>query len=370
MAVIFNTNASFVRTGTNGAKTGENALIGKFEAPIRMIIQNESDLMSRNDDVLRYLYLVMKSNRYAESFVNMKEFDPFEVVPEGGKAPTTDVKQISAKVITHLQFMNQFVVTANMMEDSLTNQAALAARNFVRSYYKTRNLLGTKAITELGSTLSFQKGTFDLTTADGLSLYNVSHKYGDASATQSNRFSTKLDANVYIDISVVENAVAAAAEKIRNMKDENGYSLGYTADTIMIPNNDPKLEALMRKVLGSEFSSNASGALSGAINTQYGAFTLIVNPFWQANSNSHPFIVMSKAANEAIAGGVFLDRIPLTVMDRIDHDTSDYVWTGRARMSVGFNSYKHIGYYEILDNNSGTLQDGGTAGTNSTAVKL
>lgn len=369
MPVVFSTTTTHNYKNAAGTTVAGNALIGRYEAPLRMVIQSESDLCTKNDRFVETLYNTMKSSRYAEAFLLQKEFDLFSVVAEGSAAPSVTMAEAMSKILYHFQFMNQFTVTANMMEDAQVNQAAMAARNFTRSYYKTRNLLASRALTSAtASTMSFAGGTFDLTAADGLPLFHKSHLFGGVN-TQSNRHYVKLAANVLPDVTEVEAALTAAAEKVRNMKDENGYATGYVADTVMIPVNLPGFESVVRKVLGSQYAVNAAGALSGSINTQYGAMTLIVNPYWSVDTTkkSYPMIVFSSEANKALCGGVFLDRIPLTVSTSVDDSTGNFIFTGRARMSVGFVNYKFADLFEFVEKDETELFDGTTISGNTVA---
>jgi len=369
MPVVFSTTTTHNYKNAAGTTVAGNALIGRYEAPLRMVIQSESDLCTKNDRFVETLYNTMKSSRYAEAFLLQKEFDIFSVVAEGSAAPSVTTAEAMSKILYHFQFMNQFTVTANMMEDAQVGQAAMAARNFTRSYYKTRNLLASRALTSAtAATMSFAGGTFDLTTADGQPLFHKSHVWGGVN-TQGNRHYVKLAANALPDAATVEAALTAAAEKVRNMKDENGYATGYVADTVMIPVNLPGFESVVRKVLGSQYAVNAAGALSGSINTQYGAMTLIVNPYWSVDTTqkSYPMIVFSSEANKALCGGVFLDRIPLTVSSRVDENTGNFIFTGRARMSVGFINYKFADLFEFNEKDETKLFDDTTISGNTVA---
>ena len=134
-----------------------------------------------------------------------------------------------------------------------------------------------------------------------------------------------------------EEALYALAGKIRNMKDERGEPLGYTADTIILPSNNPKLESIVKKVCGSY------GSLGGNyndINLHYGNWNVIVLPSWQPSDMR--IMVMSSEANKNLCGNMFFNRVPLTVTNWVDNHTGNYIWNGRCRFGVGFGTYKHI----------------------------
>ena len=352
-------------TTNSGISENQNAMIGKWENPLRMIIENESDVCGKDDDLVRALFEVSRSTHFGESFVTQSDFDIFAPVAEGADAVQDSFAEQSAKFIANTTFKKQFRVTMEMMEDAQTAQMEMMARRFVRSYYRTRNLLATQLLTgATGNTLEF--GTpgntmaFDLTAADGLPLLSRAH------ADSGNRFSHVLTGE--LDCAAVEKVLSAAVGKMRNVCDSHGYPLGYTADTVMIPCDDPKLEIALKRVLGSELGG---GILDGGCSLHYGNWTLIVNPLWRReNLTSHPMIIFSSAARRNLGGAVFLDRKPLTVSAHVDQDSGDYIWNGVARMSAGFVSHKWICSAEILDAGTSALFDAGTAGSDSIALEL
>lgn len=353
-------------TTNSGINESKNAMIGKWENPLRMIIQNESDICAKNDDLVKALFEVTTSKHFGESFVAQGEFDIFAPTAEGGAAKQDVFKEEYSKFLKHATFKKQFVITLEMMEDSLTSQMALKARKFVRAYYRTRNLFASKILTgATGATVTFgpegSTQTFDTTSADGVALFSKSHTGG------SNRF----HAIKALDTSVVEATISAAVDTIRNMKDENGLALGYTADTIVIPGNDPKLEAAVKKVLGSEFGNGDGGLLSGSINIHYGNWTLVVDPLWQRTvTTSHPMIIFSSQARRNLSGGVFLNRKPLTLSAHVDQSTDNYIWNGISRWSAGFVTHKWACVYDLLDASSTKCYDGSVAADVSTALTL
>ena len=359
--------AEIIFTTTNsGINETNNAMIGRWETPLRMIIQNESDLCAKNDDLVKALFEVVNSKHFGESFVAQSEFDIFAPTAEGGAAKQDTFKEEYSKFLKSVSFKKQFRITQEMMEDSLTSQVGLKAKKFVRAYYRTRNLFASGILTgATGASVTFgptgATQTFDTTTADGVALFSKAHESG------SNRFHV-IKA---LDTAVVEAAISAAVDTIRNMKDENGRALGYTADTIVIPGNDPKLEAAVKKVLGSEFGNGDGGLLSGSINIHYGNWTLIVDPLWQRTvTTSHPMIIFSSQARRNLSGAVFLNRKPLTLSAHVDQNTDDYIWNGRSRFTGGFVTHKWACVFDLLDASSTKCYDGGTAADVSSALTL
>lgn len=329
--------------------TLNNAAFGKIQLPIKMVIENESDILTKKGGIRDWLFNVEKSNKFGETIVTQNEFGIFKSVIEGSGAEADTVSETGNKFIEHVQFMKEFVVTAEMVEDcnyGLAIDAKRRAENFTRAYYKTMNKLCESAlIGGESASCTFAGSTIDLTTSDSLPLFSASHTWGGGagtSGTQSNYFWGDIFATGAEDARVLsaeafEESLAALSVKLRNMKDENGEVLGYTADTIILPGNKPKIEQIAKKVCGS---AGALGNGYNDINLHFGNWNIIILPDWQPSDNR--VMIMSSEANKNLSGNMFFNRIPLTVSDWVDNHTGNYYWNGRCRFGVGFGSYKHI----------------------------
>ena len=332
-----------------------NAVIGKIDTPIKMVIQNESNLCEKNKSILKSLFNIEKSKKFGETILGQSDFDTFMAVEEGQGAENDNVYETYKKFIEHIQFMKEFTITAEMMEDAnygVATDAKRRAESFTRAYYKTQNKLGSFAlINGTYSSALFNRARVDLTTGDNLPLFHGAHPYHLeklAGKTQSNYFYGSVSGSA----DELETALATLSNKIRNFCDENGEVMGYVADTIIIPGNRPALESMVKKVCGSE---RTTGSSDNDINTQYGNWTIVVLPDWQTTDDR--FMVMSSEANKNLAGNMFFNRIPLTVNSWVDNHTGNYIWNGRCRFGVGFGTWKHIAL--VVD--SSEAVDGATA---------
>ena len=326
-----------------------NAVFGKIQTPIKMVIEHESDVLSKKGGIRDWLFNVEKSNKYGETIITQSEFGTFLPAYEGSGAETDTVIQTRSKFIEHIQFMKEFIVTAEMLEDAnygLAIDAKRRAENFTRAYYKTMNKLCELAlITATNDYVEYGSTTINLCASDGKPLFSKNHTWGanaTSTGTQSNLFCGDICASGSgdyrnLDAAVLEEGIAELSNRLRNMKDESGEPLGYTADTIILPGNKPKLEQLVKKVCGSEY---APGKNHNDININYGRWNLVILPHWQTSDNR--FMVMSSEANKNLSGNMFFNRIPLTISDWVDNHTGNYYWTGRCRFGIGFGSYKHI----------------------------
>ena len=339
-----------------------NAAIGKLETPIKMIIEHESDNLTKQGGACRSLFNFEKSNRFGETIVGGNEFDVFKATEEGGGAENDTVVETYKKFIEHIQFMKEFTISAEMMEDAqfgIASDARRRAENFVRAYYKTINKICEAALAGGTETQGrFAHTSLDLSAPDGLPLFSSEHIWGSAqtlaNGTQSNYFWGDIFASGSgraLSTAVFEQSLAELAIKIRNMKDENGEPLGYTADTIVLPGNSPHAEMIARKVCGTPGSL---GNNFNDINLHYGNWKIVVLPSWQPDDMR--VIIMSSEANKSLSGNMFFNRIPLTVSNWIDNHTGNYIWNGRCRFGVGFGNYKHI----LLAVDSATAVDGAT----------
>ena len=322
------------------------AAYGKFMTPIKMIIEHESDLLKKKGGVCDWLFNVEKSNRFGETIVLQDEFNAFTKVVEGNGAESDTIKEGFSKFIEHIQFMKEFAITAEMMEDAnygIAVEAKRRAENFTRAYYKTINTLCEKAIAHgTSSAMSVFKANISLCTPDGLPLFSDSHRYGTVASdnAQSNYFWGDIFChgtdNRTPSVEVFEEALTALNVKLRNLYDENGEPMGYTADTLILPGNRPIAEMIAKKVCGSTLSS---GVNNNSINLNYGGWSVVVLPHWTTEQDQ--VILMSSEANKTLGGNMFFNRVPLTISNWVDHHTGNHMWTGRCRFGLGFGSYKH-----------------------------
>ena len=329
------------------SKTSERApaAIGRLDTPLKMIIEHESDLQKKKGGVADLLFNIEKSNRFGETLVLGKEFDVFRYAAEGEAAEKDTISESRTKFIEHIQFMKEFVISAEMMEDANYGVAADAKRRaetFVRAYYKTMNKLCEAAlINATEKTTTFAGSTLDLTTPDNLPLFHCEHLYGKG-GIQSNHYFGNIfteeneDGDRIISLAKVEEALYKFSVMMRNMRDENNEPLGYTADTIVIPGNNPALEAAIKKVCGS----TTSLANDASVNLNCGNWNIIVLPGW--NTYENKAIIMSSEANKNLCGNMLFNRVPLTITNWVDNHTGNYIWNGRCRFGVGFGSYKHV----------------------------
>lgn len=325
-----------------------NAKIGKLLNPLKMIIENESDYQKKQGGALDWLFNIEKSGRYGETVQYQDDFASFKASTEGNAAEGDFVVETRSKFIEHIPFKKEFVITKEMLDDSVIGIAPDAKRraeNFTRAYYKTMNEIAQRSIINgVSLSMSYNGATVDLSCADGKALFAKDHLYGSenshTSGVQSNHFYVERDADEKLSVKTVEDMLSAGVSKIRLMKDENGDPLGYVADTVIIPGNLPAFERYVKQVLGSEHEASSS---SNGVNIHYGNFSLVILPEWQVDeADTYPMIVMSSEANKNLAGNLFFNRVPLDIKSWEDGHTRNWIFNGYCRFGIGFGSYKHI----------------------------
>ena len=322
--------------------SGKNdPLYGKFEHPIKALIQNESNALEKKKTLLDVLFNVEKSNRYAETVIGQTDFDTFQSTKEGDGAENDNIELGFKKTIEHIAFMKEFTITKEMADDAKfgmgTNMKA-KPKGFVRAYYKTRTKLAAWALAHAtDSEGKFNKELVDLTTGDGKPVFHSAHPFKQdkfKSKTQSNFFFKK---GICADTAAFEKALGQLANKMRNFKDENGETLEYVPDTLILPCNRPDLEQIAKKVIGSE---RTTGTDYNDINTQYGNWTIVILSGWETQDDR--FMLMSSEANEQLMGSMFYNRVALDIRSYIDEHTRNLIWNGYCRFGIGFTTWKHL----------------------------
>ena len=326
---------SITKTSTAGFSTSVNAALGKFDRPINMIIEEETNLCKQKSQFDKLLYTVAPSTKFAEAYFMEDELDMLTAVDEGGGVDAMVSKERRKHYVEHTEFKGDCVISKTLIEDSNRAEIDKRVRKLIRSYWATRNRFAQEGLIKgTYTSMSFRSKDFALKTADDKALFAKDHVYGE-SGTQSNYFhcvETNWDSNAIAEL------LTALAVKGRQMMSENGDALGYSFNKIIIPGNSFKLEKAVREIIGSQYSP---GNNHNNVNILHGGWQLIVLPAWSVTSPS--LMIMSDEANEALGGSMFYDRKPFEVEKQNQFDRNDNLFIhGRARMSLVHNTYKHI----------------------------
>lgn len=334
MAMIFSQNS------------GLNDDFWKVEGQVVKAIMQDTDTeKTKYDKLVSDIANEEKSKKYAEKTTGLTSTGSFKIVDEGDAPEADEIQETFPKLIVHKQFMDEIACTQQMKEDGDINVMKTMGRNLVLGYKRTRAELVTNAIATEGKEFSMGTRKLDKTTGDGEALFSTAHKGVKAGvAAQSNVFT-----NAFGTDSTMLRRLANIG---RNFKNDSGIVQGYTFDTIIIPGNCYALEDTISRIIRSDL---IVGSNNNDVNTQKGLWKLIVLPTWQAAEGKNPYIIMSSEANKELRGTVLFDRTVLDVRNWVDDHTRNLLWNGRARMSCGFNNWRHM------------IMGGADAGTTLTA---
>lgn len=339
--------------------SNNNALFGKFDIPIKALITEESNAWEKQKTVLSELFNVERSYRFAENIMSEGGFDLFQSAEEGAGAENDNIAKGYDKTIYHIEFKKNFTITRKAAADciigkvlTMNSEVKKAPRAFISSYYRTRTKLASWALANGTSTSGvFNKATVDLSTGDGLALFSNAHTYKNPAKSKLTQSNYYYSGTMCATTAELEASLNALTGKMRNFKDENGESLDYVADTLLIPSNRSGLEAIAKKVVGTE---RTTGTDYNDINIQYGKWTLVVLPGWETSDDR--FMIMSSTANRDLMANMFYNREPLDIASEVDINSRNYIWNGYCRMGIGFSTWKHI----LLAVDSATAVSGAT----------
>ena len=99
--------------------SGKNdPMFGKFEHPIKALIESESNQCEKNKTSLDFLFNIEKSSRYSETIMGESDFDTFMAKGEGQEAENDSVQKTYDKNIEHIEFGKEFTITRKMADDA------------------------------------------------------------------------------------------------------------------------------------------------------------------------------------------------------------------------------------------------------------
>lgn len=309
-----------------------DTIFGDVQGPLAALIRQEYDRYQNGDfvhwpKIFKEFQLKQKNAVFGES----TSIGQFEDVGEGGAYPQSEIRDGFKKTLEAEEWKNSFSITQTAVEDMLDFVLKDRSKELIGSYYRTKNaffwgLLGAA----LNNTdhVTPKKRKISIKTKDGVNLFSQSHKMANAGGTICNAFSDAFSAT----------ALGKAAEKMQNMKDDNGEILGLNPDTIIIPN----LEAAKSTVFGVVGAHNdPTTPASNKFNYQFGNWNVLVVPWLAAFQPQSGFnwILMDSTYNETAHGAIDIERIPLNIKSDLAPN-DDNEWKGRCRFSGAFYEFR------------------------------
>lgn len=307
---------------------------GLSPEPIYAIIDKDLEAFEKTS-VLKYIYSIKKSNRFAEKLTSKTSSRGFLPVDEGGAFPTDEFQEGFDKVYSHQEWKDGFSITRTMADDNKTLPKNVVDREFAVSYGRLREEFGAAILAGgIDGSISYSGKTFDCKTADKVSLFNTAHPSATKGTdlVQSNVYSNEFSADILGKLETI----------MQNFTDDNGRILSIAPDTIVIP-NDATLKQKVFEAIGAD--KNPVNANNG-FNYQYGRWNVIIwpylNRFLKDENKSKMFILLDSDYNERVGGLVWFDRVPLEINNYIEQNTGNWKWTGYARFTAGPNNWRAV----------------------------
>ena len=312
-----------------------NSMWDEWATLFDSVIYDADAQQNKYDDIVKALTVEKKSKRWGEKSIVMGGLGDFVSKTEGEAATQDSFSEGYEKFVQHATFALEVQISKELKDDNMLDDAKQKVINLVQAYKRTRAKLATAAITGAvgdASTVSFGGATIDVKCGDNKALFNEAHPLkGVSGGTQCNYFSDVLGSNTVV--------LNKALNKMRNYRDDRGEVLGFLADTIVVPGNDPEYEDFVKRVIGSD---GEVGSDHNDINTQRGKWKLVVDPLWTPTISqyNHPLIIMSSEAMKALQGIKFYDRTALDIAVDEDVHSRNLTYNGFARMSITFPNWR------------------------------
>jgi len=307
-----------------------DSVYGNCQAPIKMFLERRGEEFERTS-VLKDLFLMGQSENFGDVLTSLTAMNGFAPVGENGAYPTDGMQEGYKKFLEYVTWKDSFSISAEMIEDSKLLDMKKRPQAFITAYHRTRERFGAflfgNAI-QGNTSAKFGGKVFDLTSADGVTMFNTKHKPKVSGNEQSNLFS---------DAFSVE-ALGRMEAKMQTVRGDNNEILDVAPDTILIP-NDADLKAAVFAAIGADKDPVTA---NNAFNYQYGRWNVIVwsylNEFIKAGTK--PWVLLDSKYNQTYGGAVWNDRIQLAVRSTIDENTDANVWRGRSRFNAAFNDFR------------------------------
>lgn len=308
-----------------------DSIYGKCQAPIRMFLEQRGEQFEKQS-VLKDLFLMGKSENYGDLMTSMTAMSGFEPVGENGAYPVDGMQEGYQKMLVYDTWKDSFAISAEMIEDSKVLDMKKQPAAFITSYNRTREMFGAAlyggAIS--GKAAATYKGkAFDISTADGVTLFNTKHPGKVSKKEQSNKFSDAFSVDA---LSKMETAMHL-------FRGDNDEILDVAPDTILIPES----ATLKKEVFAAIGADKEPTSSNNAFNYQYGRWTVIVWSYlnqFVTTTGTVPWVLLDSKYNQTYGGAVWNDRVKLAVRSTVDENTDANVWRGRSRFNAAFNDWR------------------------------
>ncbi len=307
-----------------------NSIFGKSQAPIRAFLEKRGEAFEQ-ESLIKELFQMGTSKNYGEKITSLTAMEGFKAVGENGAYPNDEVQEGYDKFLEQMTWKDSFSLSREIMEDSKLLDIRKKPAAFVTGYYRTREKFGAALF---GGALSGKTATdfggrkFDLTSADGLTVFHTGHKAKVKGKPQSNLFSNPFS----------NEALGALETAMQLFRGDNDEILDVAPDTIVIPNEF----ALKQEVFAAIGADKDPETSNNGFNYHFGRWNVICWPYLNQfiTAGATPWLLLDSKYNELYGGAVWLDRTELEVRSTLDENTDANIWRGYARFIAGFNDWR------------------------------
>ncbi len=307
-------------------------IFGKCQVPLASYIEKLGEAFEQQS-LLKYLFRMETSRRWAERYSGETAMDDFVPVGEGGDYPRTGFESGYYRDIENMTFKQAFAVTRELVDDTRLGEMKQRAKKLITAYGRTREKFGRALYAGgiYGTTVSFGGKSFACNSADGLALFHKEHV---------NKVNGKKQCNLYKG-SFTATLLGKIETEMQQITGDNGELLAVSPDTILIP-NDAALKDAVFAAIGADKEPTTS---NNAYNHQFGRWNVIIDPYLtqvlaDLGKTDKPFFLLDSKFLQNNDGAIFQTRCPLEVKSVIDQNNDNNVWQGFSRFGAGFVDWR------------------------------
>lgn len=306
------------------------SVYGMCQAPIQMFIESY-DTELQSNSMLPKLFKMYDSQNFADYMGEMTPMSGPQPVGENGAYPKDNMQEGFGKMVQYDTWKDSFSISEEMMEDDKVLDLTSAPQTFMDAWHLTRESFGAAIFggaLKQQKTMKFRGREFDISSADGQSVFHIAHAPKTKGSKQSNCFSNAFSVE----------ALDMAETAMQQFKGENDQQMTVAPDTIVIANQ----ASLKRKVFAAIGSDIDPVMSTHAFNYQYGRWTVIIWPFLNQfiGKGSEPWMLMDSKFNQRYGGAVWGDRLKMKLKSAVVDDPGANVWYGRGRWTGTFRNWR------------------------------
>lgn len=306
------------------------SIYGECQAPIQMFIESYDNDLKQNS-MLPKLFKMYDSENFGDYMTEMTPMNGPQPVGELGAYPRDEMEEGYGKMIRYVAWKDSFSISEDAIEDDKMLDLTSAPQTFMDAWNMGRETFGAAIFGNAlqgKKSMAFRGKTFDISGADGMSVFHTAHVPKTKGSKQCNSFSNEFSVD----------ALDMAETAMQNFKGEGDQQMTVAPDTILIANQ----ASLKRKVFAAIGSDIDPVESTHAFNYQYGRWNVIIWPFLNQfiTKGTAPWILMDSKFNEKYGGAVWGDRTELRLKSVLVDDPGANVWYGRQRFNATFRNWR------------------------------